>query len=189
MTSSATAWRGSAAADQALADQHRVGAGRGVLDQVVRPPNAGFGDLDDAARQAGRDPLEGRSVDLERVEVAGVDADDPGAGVQRAAGLVLGVHLDERGHAERFDALAQPDQGVLVEGGDDQQHHVGAVGPGLVHLVGPDDEVLAQDRHRHLGPHRVEVGERAAEVALLGEHADDARAAGLVFGGRAGPDR
>ena len=120
------------------------------------------------------------------LQVAGVDPDDPGPGVEGAVGLFLGVHLDQRGHAERLDPLEQADQGVLVERGDDQQHHVGAVGAGLVDLVGADDEVLAQDRDRHLGPNRVEVVERAAEAALLGEHADDAGAAGLVVGGQPG---
>ena len=37
----------------------------------------------------------------------------------------------------------------------------------------------------HLLAHVVEVGQRAAEAALLGEHGDDGRAAGLVVGGQA----
>ena len=43
-------------------------------------------------------------------------------------------------------ALQQADQGVLLEGGDDEQHEVGAVRPRLPHLVAADDEVLAQHR-------------------------------------------
>ena len=74
-------------------------------------------------------------VHLERVQVAGVDADHLGAGLERAVGLLLGVHLDQRGHAERLDAVEQRDQRVLLQRGDDQQHQVGAVRPGLVHLV------------------------------------------------------
>ena len=43
------------AGHQALADQHRVGAGGGVGEQVVRPADAGLGDLDDRRRgSAGR---------------------------------------------------------------------------------------------------------------------------------------
>ena len=46
-----------------------------------------------------------------------------------------------------------------------------------MHLVGADDhEVLAQHRDVDRRAHRGEVGQRAAEPALLGEHADDPRA-------------
>ena len=41
--------------DQALADQHRVGAGRGVGEQVVRAADAGLGDLDHRRRDRRRD--------------------------------------------------------------------------------------------------------------------------------------
>ena len=64
------------------------------------------------------------------------------------------------------------DQRVLLQRRDDQQHEVGAVRAGLVHLVRADDEVLAQHRDVDGGAHRVEVVERAAEPAPLGEHAD-----------------
>ena len=39
-------------------------------------------------------------VDLQRGEIAGVDADYGRSGTQRTVGLFLGVHLDERGHTE-----------------------------------------------------------------------------------------
>src|SRR4028119_1983299 len=41
------------------------------------------------------------------------------------------------------------------------------MGAGLVHLVGADHEVLAQHRGVDRRPHLVQVGERAAEPALL----------------------
>ena len=82
-----------------------------------------------------REPRERRAVDLERAQVAGVDADDGGPGVDGAAGLVLVVHLDESGHAERLGVLPQCDEVTLVERRDDQQDEVGAVGAGLPHLV------------------------------------------------------
>ena len=134
----------------------------------------------------GRDPLERRAVDLERRQVAGVDADDRGPGVERAVGLGLGVHLDQRRHAERLDPLQQADQRVLLERGDDQQDDVGAVRPRLVHLVAGDDEVLAQHRHVDDRADGVQVGLRAAEAPPLGEHADHAGAAGGVLAGELG---
>ena len=126
------------------------------------------------------------AVDLEGLEVAGVDADDAGAGVERPLELGLVVHLDQRRHAERLGALDERDERLLLEGGDDEQGEVGAVRAALPQLVAGDDEVLAQ--HRHVDPRAdgVEVGQAAAEAARLGEHADDAGAAGLVVGGQAG---
>ena len=81
---------------------------------------------------------------------------------------------------------SRPDQGVLLECGDDQQDDVGAVGPRLVHLVAGDDEVLAQHGHVDDGADGVQVGLRPAEAPPLGEHADDAGAAGGVLGGQLG---
>ena len=60
------------------------------------------------------------------------------------------------------------------------------MGAGLPQLVAGDDEVLAQHRDVDRGAHGVQVGERPAEPALLGEHADDGGAAGLVVGGERG---
>src|SRR6185503_1871066 len=100
-----------------LADQHRVRAGGRAGDEVVRVAHAGLRDLQHPAGQARRDPLEHAAVDLERPEVARVDADHLGPGLQRPVGLGLVVHLDQRGHAERLDPLDEADQRVLLERG------------------------------------------------------------------------
>jgi hypothetical protein len=78
-----------AAGDEGLADEDRVGSRVGVGDEVVRAADAGFGDLDDVRGDLGGDALEGGAVDLEGLEVARVDADDPGARVDGALDLVL----------------------------------------------------------------------------------------------------
>ena len=72
---------------------------------------------------------------------------------------------------------------LVVERRDDEQHEIGARRARLEHLVGRRDEVLAQHGKRHSGPNRFEVGERTAELATLGEHADRARAAELIAAG------
>ncbi len=92
------------------------------------------------------------------------------------------MHLDEHGEAEPAGLGVQPLEGGLVEPGDDEQDQVGAGGAGLPQLVAGDDEVLAQHRDGDLLAHGAEVVERAAEAALLGQHADDGRATGLVVG-------
>ena len=96
------------------------------------------------------------------------------------------VHLDQRGHAEGVDPLGEAGEGGLVERRHDQQDEVGAVGPGLPHLVRRDHEVLAQHGDVDRRPHRGEVVEAAAEPALLGEHADHGGAPGLVVDREAG---
>lgn len=172
-----------AAGDQGLADQHGVGAVVGVGDQVVRAADTGLGDLDHVRGDLGCDALERAAVDLEVLEVARVDPDDPGTGGDRPLGLVLVVHLDQRGEPDGLGALDQRDQRLLLQGGDDQEHQVGSVRPRLPELVRGDDEVLAQDRDVDLGPDGLQVGQRAAEAAPLGQYGDDGRAARLVVGG------
>ena len=87
---------------------------------------------DDVSGMQRGEPGEGVGVDVEGLEVAGVDADDARAGVDGAAASSLVVHLDQRGHARATRARSlHADQGVLLQGRHDEQDQVGAVGPGL----------------------------------------------------------
>ena len=127
---------GVAVLDQGLADQHRAGA----LGDVARARRRG-------RRCRTRRPAPGRparsgassaervGVDLEGLEVAGVDADQLGAERDRALGLGLVVHLDQHGQAELAGLVVQPAQVVVVERGHDQQREVGAGRAGLEQLV------------------------------------------------------
>ena len=90
------------------------------------------------------------------------------------------MDLDQAVEVEAARLVVELAQLVVVEGADDQQHRVGAVDRRLVELVGVDDEVLAQDRQVAGGAGRAQVLERAAEVALVGEHRERRRAAALV---------
>ena len=129
-------------------------------------------------------PGEDRAVHLQRGQVAGVDAEHRGPGLQRPVQLLVGVHLDQRHQADRLGPLDQRDQRVLAQRGDDQQHQVGPVGAGLPELIGADHEVLAQDRALDRVPDRGQVLQAAAEAARLGQHADHPGAAGLVVSGQ-----
>ena len=68
-----------------LADEHPVGTLAGVGQQVAAVADARLGDLDHRRRQARGDPREGVAVDLEGLEVAGVDPDDLRAEVDGVA--------------------------------------------------------------------------------------------------------
>jgi hypothetical protein len=76
---------------------------------------------------------------------------------------------------------------LVGEGGDDQQDQVSAVRAGFPDLVLVDHEVLAQHRNVHRGTDGVQIGERAAEAALLGQDTDHGGpAVGVLRGERRG---
>ena len=120
------------------------------------------------------------AVELERRQVACVDADEPRADIGGAVDLIGGVRLDQRRHAELERERVQAAEHILLERRDDQQHEVGAGGACLEHLVLGRDEVLAQHRQLDRGSNGFEVGEAPLEAATLGEHRDRRRAALLV---------
>ena len=114
-------------------------------------------------------------------EVAVVDADDLGVDAParaRARSSSWTSTSTSRSSAARL--AVQRAEVACVERGDDQQHRVGAGRRRLVHLVGVDDEVLAQDRQRAGRARLAQVVERAAEVRALGEDRQRRRAAALV---------
>ena len=76
----------------------------------------------------------GDRVDLQRVEVAGVDADDRAAEREGAAQLVLGVHLAQDVHVEVLGGGDELLREVVLDQRQEQQDGVGAVGPRLGHL-------------------------------------------------------
>ena len=85
---------GVAGAHERLADEDGVGPLGGVGAGVLGPGDAGLGDGDAGVGDEGAQPGERVGVDLEGLEVAGVDADDAGPGVHGALGLGLVVHLE-----------------------------------------------------------------------------------------------
>ena len=107
-------------------------------------------------------------------------------GVHRAGDLRLGVALHDRGQPDRAGPLDERYQRVLLQGGDDQQDEIGAVGEGFPQLVARDDEVLAQQRHVHRAAASGEILERTSEAVPLGEDGHDGRAPALVFQGESG---
>ena len=106
----------------------------------------------------------------------------------------LGVGDDVRGHHQvaRIEGLEQHEQAELAravqhlgerlarEHADDQQRPAGTRGPGLMKLVGVDQEILAHGGDACWGEFRrsrAEVRQRAVEARRLGQHRDGGGAA------------
>ena len=89
----ATAARGSPSLTRASPDEHHVGALAGVPGGVVGTGDAGLGHRHDVVGEQLGQPAERVGVDLERLEVAGVHADQLGADGEGALDLVLVVDL------------------------------------------------------------------------------------------------
>ena len=120
-------------------------------------------------------------VHAEVLEVAVVDADHVGvdARARPRAPRRATPPRSRRGRGRRRARRASREL-LRAQRAHHEQHGVGAGGLGLVELVGVDREVLAQDRQLGGRARLAQVGERAAEVRLLGEHRHGRRAAALV---------
>ena len=168
----------------ALAHQHGVRTGAGVVLQFHRAEHAGFRHLDDVLRQRrGQFPIIVH-VDGQVLEIACVDADDGGARLHRAFDLLGGVGLHQRRHAEFVGQVQELAQRGIVQSRHDQQHDISAMRPRLPDLIRGGDEVLAQHGDMNGGTHAVEVVQRTEEPAPFGQHRDGRRASALVFGGQ-----
>ena len=98
--------------------------------------------------------------------------------------------LDEHGQAEPVGELVEVgEDGVVGDGGDDEQDRVGADGAGLEHLDLVDHEVFAQHRQRAGLAGAMEVVDRAAEVRAVGEDGEGRGPALGVGGGGLAPGR
>ena len=107
-------------------------------------------------------------VDGEGGEIAIVQADDFGAGIQGALGFLEGVHFHDGVHLVFFGGLAKTKEGWLVEGGHDQEDGIGTRGHGLHDLDFVEDEILAQDRPGHRAAHGHEVIEFSVKERRVG---------------------
>src|SRR5205085_2964727 len=108
-------------------------------------------------------------IDLERAQIAVVDADDPRADVEGDRKLARVVNLDERVEPVPRRVIVQYLQLRRPQRRDDEQNRVGAGNLRLEQLVFRDDEVLAEQRQADRGPDRREVLERAVEKCRLGK--------------------
>ena len=119
------------------------------------------------------------AVELERGQVARVDADHRRPQRDRALELVGVVRLDERVDAERARLAHQPHAGHVVEVAQQKQRGVGArLGRGA-QVLGRAEEALRDQRQRGRRARRAKVVPGAAE-AVVDEHRHRPRAVLLV---------
>ena len=149
--------------------------------------DAGLGHDHGLGRNPAGQGRENGTVDVERLEVADVDADDRGLRRDGPFDFLFGVRFHQHVHAELVAECAEVGKLGVGQRRDDQQDQVRAVGTGFPDLVLVHREVLAQQRHVDGGADGVEVREGPAEAALFGEDADDGGAAvGVLPGERRG---
>ena len=167
-------------ADERLADQGRVEAGRTPGGDRGRVAHAGFGhDEPIVGHQRSEADREAR-VDGQGPEVPVVDPDQAGVRGDGPGDLGFIVSLDERLEPDLegpVDELCEA--GGFMEHGQEQDE-VRAGRPQVGQLDVLDDEVLGEDRDRDGGSHPAQVVDGAAEPVRLAQDGDRAGTAGLV---------
>ena len=97
------------------------------------------------------------------------------------------MHFHEHGQAQEAGHLEQVGDVLVGEDRCDQQGGVGAGGPGLIELVGAEDEVLAEQGQIHHLAHLHQHLKASLEKGLVGEHREATGAAcGVAPGDRFG---
>jgi len=170
---------------QALADEDGVRARGGVLDEVERTAHPRLAILTTSLGSPGamRSNVERSTSRVCRLRA--FTPDDARAGIQGAARLVLGVHLDQRGHAQRTRTRSRSPVSVFWSSAATISSTTSApCARASCTWYDPTTKSLRRQGNRHDARNRIQVLQRTAEAALLGQHADDARAAGLVFAGQ-----
>ena len=129
-------------------------------------------------------------IDLEGLQIAGVDPDDGGPGVDRTPHLVGVVHLDQRGQPDRSGPLDQRDQLA----GRSSAATISSTRSAPAARASNNWYAVTMKSLRSTGiddgtAHPDQVVERAGEAALLGQHGDRGGATGLVLARPARPDR
>ena len=102
---------------------------------------------------------------------------------KRAVELGAVVHFHQHVHAQLGRERGQLARLAVVERRHDQQDAIGAQRPALDHLVGVEDEVLAQYRQLAGGARRPQIVVAALEIRRVGQYRQAGRAAGLIGAG------
>ena len=170
-----------AGAHEGFADEDRIAAAIEDALRVGARFESALADEEDAVGDFFAELFRRREIDLERRQVAVVDAEQTRAEIECAEEFLLGVDLDEHIELERFRDGVKVFELRLFERGDDEQHGVRASDRCLVKLDLVNDEILAQTRERRFLPDAREVAEMALEKLFVRQHRDAIRAGRFVL--------
>ncbi len=122
-------------------------------------------------------------VDLERAQVAVVEADQAGPCGEGALQLPGIVDLDERLETDLERVVHESRELPGRMENRQQQDEIRTGGPQHRQLDGLDDEILGQHRHGHRRPHRPKVVHGTSEPVGLAQDRDGRGATGFVGSG------
>jgi hypothetical protein len=170
-------------AQEGFADEDGIGAAGFHEAGVALGFDAAFGDKDELIGDLFAEVVSGLEVDFEGFEVAIVDANDLGVGVEGAIEFFAIVDFDEDIELEGLRFLEKIEVSFLIEGGDDEEDGVGSGDDGFVDLGFVDDEIFPEDGDIDGLFDLGEEGEVALKVFFVGEDGDGAGAGvGVGFG-------
>ena len=168
-------------AHERLADERRVEPEGAPAGDDRRVADARLGDDDAVVGHQRAQAVGPGRVDVERAQVAVVQADEPGAGRERCLELALVMGLDEWLQPELDGTL---DEGAPGRRGRAGRRAAGRASAPAARRTGScrcvDDELLGQDRDGHAGADAAQVVDRATEPVRFAQDRDRRGAAGLV---------
>ena len=160
---------GISGADDGLTDEDDIGAAAREAHDIVRASDSSGGDPHDLRRQNVSDLVEQAAVDGQGVGITGVDGHDAGPRIDCGQRLTAGTDLDNGAHPQGVHPLDESFEHEGLKAGVEHEQ-IGAVSPGLVHLVGRDHQVVGEDGKIHGGPDCIQVLEGASRGTRPGDH-------------------
>lgn len=169
-----------------FADEERVETRFAEADEIIISAETGFADGDAIVGNVRNEIERGLRRDLERFEVAIVDAEDASAGGEGTVELGAGVNLDERLHA-KFAAEGEKVAELRVgERDNHEEETVGFIGTGFPNLPGIKNEILAEGGEGDLGAGIAKIFEGATKEFGFGEDGESGGSGGFESGGESG---
>ena len=177
-------------AHQRLADQEAARTRGGEAVEVGGVANPAFGDDDAVRRHLRRQPLGGAEIDLQRLQIAVVDADQPR--VERAARGR--ARPDRAPRPARRGRVRLPPPPARAPSASESAAMISRTQSAPMRaafddLVGVEDEVLAQHRQAGRGARRHQMLVAALEIGHVGQHREAGRTARLIGAGEGRRDR
>src|SRR5258708_4430698 len=171
---------------QVLTDEKRIETGFLELLQVVVGAEAGFADGDAIFWDASDQFERSLDADVERLQVAVVDADDAAANGESAAEFLGRVNFHERLHSKFAAEGDEVAKLRVAQHSGHEQEAVRIVRASFPDLPGIEDKILAEYGKIHGFSGVAEIFQRAAKKFRFGEDGERHGARGFECGGQPG---